>query len=334
MRIPGESEPSSIESGDETFAIQLRELGLEANRENIAAAQEMQRVPNLPRGYADIEDSLDDLERLRIAMEKAGITSITHSEGKTVWDHTRRCIHELEKLGLPADQNEELRLILLYHDLGKTEAIRFPWNISRTRERAEKGKLQVAMMGHPEARLDDINRSLASNGLAGERLDRAMTVIQNHMRTDLLIMNPVKIVPIIESFGADDGQRRETLNLLALVIKIDGLGTQYTTLAEGKLSVVHDVEKEHFEPEAVWKRYEEGKILAEQAKVEAELCAARAKREGEIFGSSLYDYLITRGFEKGPGMGLVMKRVRDIISKNPDAEPADIKKKIDKTELP
>ena len=190
------------------------------------------------------------------------------------------------------------------------------------------------MIGHTEARLDDINRSLASNGLAGERLDRAMTVIQNHMRTDLLIMNPVKIVPIIESFGADDVQRRETLNLLALVIKVDGLGTQYTTLAEGKLSVVHDVEKEHFDPEAVWKRYEDGKILAEQAKVEAELRAARAKREGEIFGSSLFDYLTGRGIEKGPLMGQAMRRVRALIDEFPDQVPEDIKKRIDETELP
>lgn len=333
MRTPGELGPNGFESEQGVIEKELRGFNIESIPENIETVKELVKTANIPDGFEKIKASLNDPERLKIAMEESGIISITHSEGKTVWDHTRCCLAELQKLELDPETANDLRLILLYHDLGKTEVGRRPWNRGKTEERIKKGVLQLAMMGHDEARTDDICRSLQANGMADERLERAMIVIKNHMRVDLLIMRPMNIVPIIDSFGHDDARRRKTLDILALTIKVDGLGTSYTKLTDGELTTTHGVNKEHFDPETVWQRYEEGKVLLEKFKEEKAQRMQRNEREQSIFGTSLFEYLEQRGYKSGPDMGRVMKLVSAFLDEHIKEEPAAIRKMIDEKDF-
>lgn len=313
---------------------ELAELGLEANRENIEAAVSQMRTSQHPEGCSDVVDSLDDPDKLKEAMTRLNVRSIIHSEGRTVWDHARASLQEIDASDMPDILKGDLKLIMLYHDLGKTEVADNPENTEATQKKLAKGELHRSMIGHAEAKNEEMRQGLQANGVEGGRLERFMTVIVNHMKTSLLEQDPKKTVKLFESFGQDDAERQEIVRLLTAALQADGNATEHIDLVDGELKYSKNEKKLALDFDAVWKKYEEGrKLIAAEQEKEAKK-RADDEQERSIFGMKLSEYLTAqRGIPPGPAMGKAMGKVKGILAKNKGLAPEEIRKIIDGLEL-
>jgi hypothetical protein len=101
---------------------------------------------------------------------------------------------------IPNEIKKDLKLIMEYHDLGKTISWQQENNIEQTQKKLEKGELHQAMIGHQKEKLIEIESGFKSNGIDGQKLKIFMTVVSNHMNTSLLEQDPKKTVKLFETF--------------------------------------------------------------------------------------------------------------------------------------
>ncbi len=331
-----ENAPSAQEFGEtEEMRLQreLLVLGIEASPENIKCVAEQMKTPQLPAGYDDIANNLNHPEALKSAMEQKGVKSIVHAEGRTLWDHSRTALEQIDLMDIPEEQKADLKLIMLYHDLGKTEVWNNAQNQEATKKKLAKGELHQSMIGHDKAQLDGIRTGFSANGIKGAKLELFMKVVENHMQTNLMEQKPEKMVAVIESLGSNDQERRQALELLALVLQLDGDATEHKELKDEKLESSKNEKKTEIKWETIWKKYEEGKekMVAEAAK-KKESEAAEAF-EAQVLGKKLSEYLMKDRGKKGKEIKDASARAKKIIQENKNLSPEEIKKFIDVAEL-
>lgn len=321
--------PGDIEAA-ELAARELREFGLEAKPEHVKAITEMRNTSNFPEGYSDVIAELNSPEKLKAAMEARGLTSIVHAEGATVWDHVKGVMQGVRGLNIPDDQKRDLKLIMLYHDLGKTEVWNDKFNAERTAKHLEKGSLHVSMVGHEKAKLDRMRQGFAAEGIEGQQQERFMNVILNHMNTSLLEQDPRKTFALIEGFGATEEERRATLELLVNALYVDGNGTQKVELVGDELKSSKNEKKSTLSLDQYWAKYEEGKKMVAQDKEIVEQKRKDEELEQVVLGMKISEYLKQKGVKPGPEMGRIMAGIRGIISANKDKSPVEIRELVDK----
>jgi hypothetical protein len=291
----------------------LSELGIESRPEHVEAIREMTMTSNFPEGYDDIVQNLHDPEKLKAAMEVRGIKSIIHAEGATVWDHVKGVIRQIDSLNLPDEIKRDLRLTMLYHDVGKAEVAGNAENTARTKKHLDKGELHASMVGHAEARADQMRAGLAAAGIEGKRLEQLMTAIKYHMNTSIPEQDPKKTVKLVQSFGETEEERREVVDLLAASLYVDGNGTHHAELQDGELKITRNEKKLTLSGDVIWQKYQEGLRM-----IQAEAEAAQKKKEQEDFiisvlGSKPSEYLQAKGVRPGPEMGKQVKQLQQII---------------------
>lgn len=332
--------PEQERSAEELAAAQeqakkeLLKLGLEANKENIEAILALRETPQHPAGFEAILDNLDNPEELKKAMQEKVIHNVIHSEGKTVWDHVRLSVELIDAMDIPDDQKRMLKVIMLFHDMGKTEVGGNEENVTATAKKVAKGELHQSMIGHAEAKQDVIRAGLAANGLDGNALDLAMIVIQNHMKTSLLEQDPKKTVKLFETFGANDEERRTVVELLTSVLQLDGNATGHIDLVDGELVNSKNEKKLQLNFAAVWAKYEQGRGMMGAEDEKKKKAEAERASEVALFGKPMSDYVrVDRGIAPGPAMGKALKKIQGVMAANRGLEPTDLKRLIDETPL-
>ena len=320
---------------DEAIKKELQNLGLEINPENVGAVGEQMRQPQFPEGYDEVLDNLDSPNMLKAAMEQRGITSIVHAEGKTVWDHVRLAIELARAESGKEEEKRELAVMLLYHDLGKTESSRSPKNVAQTEEHLKKGELHSAAIGHAKMRTADIERGLKANGIDASRLPLIMKVLESHMETSLLEQDPKKTVALFNQFGNTKEERMTAVRLLTTVLRLDGQATQHIRLKNGQLEFSNNVVKTMLTFDQVWAKYEEGEKILRQENESREKKKAEEEHEKAILGKRLSEYLMKdRGVKPGPLIGEATSIIKATMKANINLPPEDIKKIIDSLEFP
>lgn len=269
---------------------ELLELGFEASNENIENVIAQQNTAQHPAGFDEVLDKLEDPDALRTAMQEKGVTSIVHTEGRTVWDHARLAITQIDAMDVPDAEKHTLKIIMLFHDLGKSEVAGNEENTTSTQEKVAKGELHQSMIGHAEAKQDEIRAGLAANGLDGQLLDLAMTVIQNHMKTSLLEQHPKQTVKLFDTFGTNEEERRRIVELLTRVLQVDGNATERIDLQDGELRYSKNEKKLELNFEAVWAKYEEGRTLLAAEDEKKKKAEAEKATEITVFGKPLSEY--------------------------------------------
>jgi len=336
MVPPQESQSDEIEKAEKESQArkELVELGLETNRENIEAVVDQMSTRQIQEGYEDLIEAMDNPEELKAKMEEKGIKRIVHAEGLTVWDHVKATMAEVEKLGLPEEEDKDLKILMLYHDLGKTEAAVSEESQTASKKALKKGRLFTYMMRHASLRGDDITRGLEANGIKGRKLEIFQQVIGHHMETSLLEQDPKKTFNLFSEFGDTDEDRKEVVALLVQVLHVDGEATQQVELVDGELKYSKNEKKQRLDLPAAWKEYEKGEKIIAAEKAKAEKKAAADKLEKEIFGTKLSVYLIeNRGVKQGPEVGKAIGKVKGIIAKNRGKSPQEIREIVDSTEI-
>lgn len=313
---------------------ELAELGIEPFPENIEALAEQQNTKQHPEGYAEILDQIDNPDELKKIMQEKSIKSIIHSEGVTLWDHVKAAIQEIESMNISGEEKADLKLIMLYHDLGKTVSVKNEKNIAQTRKKLEKGELDQAMIGHHQEKLGDIETGFKANGIEGKKLQIFMMVVENHMNTSLLEQDPKKTVKLFEGFGKNNDERREAVKLLTNVLQIDGNATQRIDVIDGALKYSRNDKKLALDFNSVWEKYEEGKKILQQEEQKKKKQEAESNLETSIFGKKLSNYLMQdRGIKPGPDMGKAIGKIKGLIAQNKNKAPDEIKSVIDKIEI-
>lgn len=323
----------SSETDEMRLQRELLVLGIEASPENIKCVAEQMRTPQLPAGYDEITNNLNNPEALKSAMETKGVKSIVHAEGRTLWDHSRTALEQIDLLDISDEQKADLKLIMLYHDLGKTEVWNNAQNQEATKKKLAKGELHQSMIGHDKAQLDGVRAGFSANGIEGAKLTLFMKVVENHMQTNLVEQDVKKTVVTIESLGGDDAGRRKAVELLALVLQLDGDATEHIELANGELKYSKNEKKTEITADMIWDKYKEGKekIAAEATKKKETESAAAF--EMQVFGKKLSEYLMKDRGKKGKEMKDASERVKKIIQENQSLPPEEIKKLVDAAEL-
>lgn len=310
---------------------ELEELGFETNQENIEALLTQQETRQHPEGYKEILDNLDNPEELKKAMQERGVTSIVHSEGGNVWEHSKAAIEEIESMDISEEEKQDLKLIMLYHDLGKTESINDEKNKKQTDKNLEKGRLFQTMIGHQKEKTQEIESGFKANGIEGEKLQRFMTVVENHMQTSLLEQDPKKTVKLFQEFGDNEEDIKEVVKLLVNVMQADGNATQRIELEEGDLKYSQNEDKLRLSFDEVWKKYEEGKKIIEKEEEKKKQKEAEEELEKEVFGKKLSEYLMKdKGVESGPNMGKYIGAVKKIMKDSEGMSPEEIRAAVDK----
>ena len=328
---PQETPETNIE---EAAKKELSDLGIETSQENIEALMEQQKTQQHPAGYESLLASLDKPDELKLLMEEGGIKSIVHSEGLTVWNHVKSAIQEIESMDIANTEKAELKLIMLYHDLGKTTAMHSERNIKQTKKKLEKGELHQAMIGHHKEKLSNIEAGFRANNVDKQRLRVFMTVVENHMNTSLLEQDPKKTVKLFTGFGDNDEKRKKVVKLLTLVLQTDGNATQRIGLVDGELKYSKNDKKLKLDFDSVWEKYEEGKKILQQEIEKNKKKNMEAELEVSIFGKKLTAYLIRdRKIKPGLDIGKSIGKIKGIIAKNKNLSSKEIKELIDETEL-
>ncbi len=247
------------ESPETEVSEELLKFGLQPLPENIQAVMELQRTPQHPKGFEDIVKS-DSLEDIRKAMREKDIKHVIHIEDPSLWIHCKLAIKLVEFLDIPEDKKADLKLIMLYHDLGKV-GLKDTHDIkSIQRKELSRGKLYKVAKGHASERSADIEAGFKANGISGRKLEVFMAVVQNHMETSLAEMGAPKLAKLFEGFGKTDDERKEVAELLALAVQVDGNACAHIQFDErGELANVKKENTTGVDFDKIWARYQEGK---------------------------------------------------------------------------
>jgi hypothetical protein len=290
------------------------------NRKHIAR---LKRTSQHPAGYESIVSHMGSANLPEI-MAKENVSKIIHLEGPTVWEHTLKTIDVVDEIGLSPEKADELRIIMLYHDVGKPSVIDRPENIKLTEKRKAEGKLLQACIGHADENLDLAREGFRENGIPEEKIEPYVNIIKNHMLIHRLDKIKDKDITLaVMSLGRTDEERRKNLELLEIVSLCDGRGTLKVEIDNGNVKYGNSVLP--FDKERMWETYREGKKKIEDQR-EKERLRVKVK---EVFGKEKPGhYFMSLGFE-GPEIGKVMKKVERMVEDKHSLPPEEIKKQID-----
>ncbi|MGA2417745.1 MAG: hypothetical protein ABSF55_00680 [Candidatus Staskawiczbacteria bacterium] len=256
---PNKTETRGNKSPETKAEEELLQFGLQVVPENIKAIVDLQKAMQHPAGYGDIVKS-DSLEDIGKAMRKRKIKQVIHIEDASLWIHCKLAMKLVEFLPIPEEKKADLKLIMLYHDLGKvgmkdTQEIR---HIQR--KEIDRGKLYKVAKGHALERPQDIENGFRANGISGRKLEVFMNVVQNHMETSLSEMTGPKLAKLFEGFGKTDDERKEVAELLALAIQVDGNACMQVAFNEsGELQNPKKENRTGADFDKIWAKYLEAK---------------------------------------------------------------------------
>ncbi len=214
---------------------ELQKFNIRICPENINVVIKELKTPQFPPGFEEIVSNLQDHEKLKNAMRKFKIEHILHVEGPTLWDHTRLALLKTEKLNLDPKLKKDLKILIFFHDFGKTQVFYNKENYLQTQKNLKKGNFWQSMMKHEESGLEEIEEGLKANGISSQKIEKFIKVIKNHMRVSLLEEHPGKIVNLFETFGKNETEIKDFLETLALVFKIDNQATYHLKLNKNNL---------------------------------------------------------------------------------------------------
>lgn len=318
----------------ETAARELVELGIAINVENIRAVLEQKQVPQHPEGFESILANLRNHEYLLAEMRQHNIKSIIHSEGRTVWDHVRLAIQKANTMQIDSDILNDLKIALLYHDLGKKDVALDPRNIRRTNKNlSERRSLHSAMIGHEHARSADIEQALRANGIDEIRSKRILIAIENHMNTGMATQKPLKAAEQIDLFGSTEMERKKVVELLTLLIQADGQATEHIEVVDDQITKSINTQKAQITFDSIWTNYRLGKKKAKQAEALATNKEVARLREIDIFGIDLPGYLRSRGVLDGTKLTHAVKVIKRFLGKHIDLETEVARTIIDALDL-
>lgn len=252
----GENESTEAKAADE-----LLNFGLQTIPENIQAVLALQKISQHPKGFEDIvnSDSLEDIEK---AMREKKISHVIHIEDPNLWIHCKLAMKLAEFLPISEGKKADLKLIMLYHDLGKTtqDMENRPDVRAIQKKELDKGKLYKVAKGHAVEKLNDVRKGFEANGITGRKLEIFMTVVVNHMETSMPEMTGPKLAKLFESFGKNDDEIREAAEMLALAQQVDGNATMHLQFTEeGELAQLKKTNTTGKDFDKIWNRYLESK---------------------------------------------------------------------------
>ena len=260
-----DTNPEQQEKFDSPEAIaseELLKLGVQSIPENIQAVIDQQKTMQHPAGFEDIVGNMDDYEKLGPAMREKNIKRVIHSEDPSLWIHVKLAMKLADFMPVSEEKKADLKLIMLYHDLGKTTPgmENRPLNRQILEKELKKGKLYQPVAGHAGERLQDVEAGFRANGISGRKLEVFMTVVQNHMETSLAEMPGEKLVKLFEGFGENDAERKEVAELLALTVQLDGNAAIHVQLSDsGEPAVELKDNRTGLDFDKIWTRYLEAK---------------------------------------------------------------------------
>lgn len=251
-----EGQPESPEAKAEE---ELLKLGLTIIPENIQAVMDLQKTMQHPEGFERMVET-DSLDELRKEMKEKNIKEIIHTEDPSLWIHTKLAITLAGLMDISEEKKADLKLIMLYHDLGKVGMKDTPEIKKIQKKELEEGKLYKVAKGHALARSKDIENGFRANGLEGEKLKFFMRIVENHMETQLAQMPGHQLVSLFRKFGTDDEKIRDAAELLALAIQVDDNACSQVELRDdGRLGSFKEENKTGYDFDKIWARYQEAK---------------------------------------------------------------------------
>ena len=214
---------NKTESLEKSAIEELLNFGIQAIPENIRTVVELQKANQHPDGYEDILAS-DDLNEIGKVMKEKNIKHVVHAEDTSLWIHCKLAMKLAEFLPISEEKRADLKLIMLYHDLGKTRTgLSDETEIKMIQKKEiKRGVLYKVAKGHALERSMDIKVRLKANGISGKKLDMFMAVIQNHMESQLGDLPGEKLAKIFESFEGTEQERKEFAEMLAFAVQVDG----------------------------------------------------------------------------------------------------------------
>jgi hypothetical protein len=255
IEVESEAELAEVRAEEE-----LLKFGIPTLPENIQAVIDQQKTMQHPEGFEDIANP-ENFKGMASAMKEKNINHVIHFEGQSTWIHAKLAIRLVEFLKVSEEMKNDLKLIMLYHDLGKTTP--------GMKERPEvkeiqvkelgKGKLYQVAKGHADERLGDIQKGFEANGITGRKLEIFMYVVKNHMNF-INKMEAKGLTKMFEKFGENDEERKEVAELLAYAQQVDSNATSHAELFEdGEIGSSKVPNTTGFDFDKIWAKYLEGK---------------------------------------------------------------------------
>lgn len=322
-----------LEKEDPEYVIvasELVELGIDPIRENVEVVVAQKAIHQHPGGFETVIANLSNDRALCEKMIEYDIRSIIHAEGRTVWDHVKKCIRIVNDLPIDKKLRTRLRLILFYHDFGKIAVAHSSLNQEATQKRIDKRRsLHAAMIGHETAELEAIENGLRANGMSGDELQKSLVVIKNHMHSTLASGKPTKTAEIIDSFAPTEEERKEITILLTYVLQVDGLATDHVELKDGKIIRSHNTIKAATTFDGIWSNYIAGKKMQQTQ----EAVVSSQKRDHmfilQVFGDTIQGYLRSRGVSVGDSLTIATRNLRAYLRACRHLPPDEIRTKVD-----
>lgn len=240
---------------------ELLKFGLQCVPENVKAVMELQKTMQHPEGFEEIVNT-DSLEEMVQVMKQKDVSQFIHAEGPNLWIHCKFAMTMAKFLPISEEKKADLKLIMLYHDLGKvgmpdTSEIK---NIQR--KELERGKLYKVAKGHASERSKDIENGFSANGIEGRKLKFFMRIVENHMETKLARMEGHELVGLFRKFGTDPEKIKDAAELLAMAIQVDGNAcSRLEFLEDGQVGSVKPVNTTGADFDKIWDRYLEAKEM-------------------------------------------------------------------------
>ena len=80
---------------------ELAKFNIEVNEENVDTVRRLMNTPQYPEGFKELFENASNSGKLKHLMRENEIKSIVHSEGVTVWDHTKISIEKARDITIP-----------------------------------------------------------------------------------------------------------------------------------------------------------------------------------------------------------------------------------------
>lgn len=258
---PDQEKLRDQESPEAEAEEELLKLGVATVPENIRVVLELQKTSQHPRGFDDIVKA-ETLEQAEKAMEEKGIEHFVHAEDPHLWVHCKIAMKMVEFMPIADEKKADLKLILLYHDYGKTApGMEYRREIKDIqRKELARGKLYKVTKGHASEKLEETEAGFRANGISGRKLEVFMTVVRNHMETSLPEMSGAKSVNLFEGFGETDEEKRGVAELLAWTIQADSNATSHLKFTDRReLGIEFKDNRTGLDFEKIWSKYLDAK---------------------------------------------------------------------------
>ncbi|MEI6296609.1 MAG: hypothetical protein WCO84_03105 [bacterium] len=278
--------------------------------------------------------------------------SVAHSEGITVWDHVKTGLNNIEEMDIPSDEKKKMKILFLYHDLGKNIVTNYDANKKGTEEESKKGKIIKTMRGHAEVYKKDsteetydvgkkVKEGFIANGIDKDEVKIFMKVVNAHMKdaNDFKNLEITKeevedkskeslknikdkqnkrenIFKYIDKLATSDEERIKIVSSLFKILDVDGNATGHLELIGDELKQSKNEKKTSINFDEVWSVYSG---IKEEKRKEAEKKEAYDVKIKDIFPEGLNEYRSKMGITEGKKIGMVNKLIDGIVNNNPNA---------------